>query len=143
MSSAALDDNEPDAVSLDDSIFVQEPSPSDTGGDGGGHEADGGATPEDECSSHTQDSHSTASRKLKLYDGAQISQEIGLMLLLNPATRHKLTSAAFSDVVKVLSLHLPVGCAPSSYASVYKLIRAVATSQALGNAKMVHHLCGK
>ncbi len=65
------------------------------------------------------------------------------MLLLSLATRHKLTNVAFSDVVKVVSLHLPVGCAPSSYVSVYKLIRAVATSQELGSAKIVHHVCGK
>ncbi len=63
--------------------------------------------------------------------------------MLSPAGRHKLMNAAFSDVVKVLSQHLSVGCAPSSYASVYKLIRAVATSQELGNVKIVHHLCGK
>lgn len=101
---------------------------------------------ETECSIDSSNESSSESEppEPKLYAGALITEEMGLILLLSLATRHKLTNAAFSDVLRVVRLHLHAGCiTPASYASLYKLLKFVANTQESESAKIDHHLCGR
>ncbi len=75
-----------------------------------------------------------------LYEGAQISEEMGMMLVLSMATKHRLTLSALADILKVMSLHLPSGTpVPPSYKSVYRLLKKVATmGGSLSSATLSH-----
>ncbi len=78
-----------------------------------------------------------------LYPGAQITEEVGVMLVMSLAARHNLTNTALADILKVVTLHLPLGCAPTAYSSVYKLLKHAASLGLHGSTKITHHLCGK
>ena len=50
-----------------------------------------------------------------LYPGAQIDEETGIMLILSLANKHRLTHSALSDIVRVVTMHLPQGTKLKSY----------------------------
>ena len=60
-----------------------------------------------------------------LYPGAGLSQEMGMMLIMSLASKHKLTYSALADILKVICLHLPADSIPASYKSVYRLFKNV------------------
>ncbi len=81
-------------------------SDDDLGGAWGAGVQEGGAEPQQSSSTHNP-----------LYPGAKITEETGIMLILSLATRHRLTHSAISDVLRVISMHLPKGVEPTSYRS--------------------------
>ena len=77
-------------------------------------------------------------------NGAQISEETGVMLLSSLLTRHKLTNAALSDIISLLRLHLPANCTPKSYKSTYHFMKKVTSMKNnFCGSTVVHKLCGK
>ena len=91
-----------------------------------------------------------------LYPGAQITEKMGTMLILTIATKHRLTRSAISDILRVVSMHLPEGTNPKPYRSgfhfsydhnitsrsLYHLFKRVNGSSSHSPA-IVHRLCGK
>ena len=50
-----------------------------------------------------------------LFPGAQIDEETGSMLILSLASKHRLTHYAISDIMQVVTMHLPQGTKPKFY----------------------------
>lgn len=78
-----------------------------------------------------------------LYPGAEISEEMGTLLTMSLAAKHKLTYSALEDILRVICMHLPAGTVPTPYKSLYRLLKAVGNHSSLGSSKIVHRLCGK
>lgn len=95
----------------------------------------------------TDDPSPTSSLSLhaSLGDGAPISDEMGMMLILSLLTKHRLTYSALEDILKVVSEHLPSGSVPSTYKSMYHLQKAMSNRGPgdLTSTKILHQLCGK
>ena len=73
-----------------------------------------------------------------LYPGARVSEDIGTLIVHSLAVKHGFTKAALADGRKVVSLHLPTANVPSSYRSVYCLLRA---SSSRKHSPIIHTLC--
>ena len=78
-----------------------------------------------------------------LYPGAGMSQEMGMMLIMSLASKHKLTYSALADILKVICLHLPADSIPASYKSVYRLLKKVTALGEHSSHHLAHKLCGK
>ena len=64
-----------------------------------------------------------------LYEGAQISEDMGMMLLMCLATKHKMSFSELADL-KVVCMHFPAGTSvPTAYKSVYRLLKKVAAME--------------
>ncbi len=76
----------------------------------------GGALPAGarEGGANLQQAHSSPAYH-PLYPDAQITEEEGIMLILSLSTKHRLTQSALSDILRVVSIHLPQGTTPASY----------------------------
>ncbi len=70
-------------------------------------DGDGTASSVEEEGGATTDSQPSHAPHPLLYEGAQITKEIGVKLLLSLATRHRLTLSALGDILKLVSVHLP------------------------------------
>ncbi len=81
-------------------------SDDDLGGAWGAGVLAGGAEPQQSSPTHRP-----------LYPEAKITEERGIMLILSLANRHRLTHSAISDILRVISMHLPKGIEPTSYRS--------------------------
>jgi hypothetical protein len=76
--------------------------------------------------------------------GAQISQEMGVLLLLSLTVRHNLTYSALADIMKVICTHFPPDADPTPYKSIYRLLKSMhAIGQHITTSRIVHRLCGK
>ena len=86
-----------------------------------------------------------ASPAHKLFNGAQVSDEMAVMLVLGLQSKHKLTQSALSDILSVLSMHLPSGQSiPTAYKSLYHLLKSISARESgLSCSTVVHRLCGK
>ena len=52
----------------------------------------------------------------RLYPGARISEDTGILLLTSLASKHRLTHVALADILSVIAMHLPEGIeTPKSY----------------------------
>ena len=78
-----------------------------------------------------------------LYPGAELSQEMGMMLVMSLASKHKLTYSALADILKVICLHLPADSIPASYKSVYRLLKKMTALGEDTTHHLAHRLCGK
>ena len=58
-------------------------------------------------------------RSSTLNQGVGLSEEMGVMLVISLASKHRLTYSALADILKVICLHLPADSVPASYKSVY------------------------
>ena len=81
---------------------------------------------------------------LAMYPGAQISESTGVLILQSLASRHGLTQAAQSDILRVLKLHMPENGAPATYNSLYRMSSGAHCSSqaALESTHVKHTLCG-
>ena len=99
---------------------TREPQDSDSPEDNGSG-SDNANLSDDGIGAHPSPTHSL------LYEGAQISEDMGMMLLMCLATKHKMSFSALADVLKVVCMHLPAGTSvPTAYKSVYRLLKKVA-----------------
>ena len=71
-----------------------------------------------------------------LYPGAQISEEMGKLLIQSLTMKHGLTKAAVADILQLVRLHMPADCAPASYKSVHRFY----SESNLSSAKEMHGL---
>jgi len=77
---------------------------------------------EDEMDTGSQTVSEEESDSHLIYPGAQLSQEMSIVLILSYASRHKLTYTALGDLLRLLSLHFPKSAtlpAPYRYVCVY------------------------
>lgn len=71
-----------------------------------------------------------------LYPGVQISETTGRLLIQSLALKHGLTKLALTDILQLVQLHLPLGCKPDSYKSLYCFNKESTASSAVE-----HKLC--
>ncbi len=101
-------------------------------------ENEGGGAEELEASDDDESDVQSSCTPL-LYEGAQISEEMGVGLLLSMATRHRLTMSALGDLLKLITMHLPSGVpVPQPYRSVYMLLKSVAKCGNLNDETISH-----
>lgn len=112
--------------------------------EGDGATASNSDEPDFEIGSDPAPSPSHSLSPTHLCDGVQISSEVGLKLIMSLVVKHKLTTSALADILKVINMHLPIDYVPSPYKSVYRLLKYMASLESnLTSSKIVHKLCGK
>ena len=74
----------------------------------------------------------------RLYPGAQISEDTGVLMLHALAMKHGLTQDALTDILQLVRLHMPAKSPPSSYKSLHRLLQS---STLKSQKQLVHILC--
>ena len=89
------------------------------------------------------DRASPTHRSSVLNQGVGLSEEMGMMLVISLASKHRLTYSALADILKVICLHLPADSVPASYKSVYRLLKKMTALGEHTSHQLAHRLCGK
>ena len=87
-----------------------------------------------------QNVNSNGSRK-PLYSGTSVSVEDSILSIMKYSLKHKTTYAAISDLLELISLHLPYGSNKEHLRSLYFLKKAFAATEDQDEIVAVHYYC--
>ena len=87
------------------------------------------------------DAQNVNSNRKPLYSGTSVSVEDSILSIMKYSLKHKTTYAAISDLLELISLHLPYGSNKEHLRSLYFLKKAFAATEDQDEFVAVHYYC--